>query len=231
MGSYLLHIEAEYTNQELEHVVKPGKLLDLCCGTGEVSFILKSKTFRTLGLDLNWLALTAFRQSSQEIPLIQGHALHLPLQCESIDSIVAIHCFDLLDRVAFLQECNRVLNFGGILIFDALNRYSYKILLKKLSRIIGSQSIVRQDGKWIDVLSFAEIMQVINHSGFDLLAAHGYSWPPFSANSISRLVSTCVLVEQILRLDRFPIISPRIFMSARKIARIKSDQSTDIAYK
>lgn len=219
MDRWLLQQEVDFINQALEQAEQPGTLLDLCCGTGQVFLMLQTPGFRTLGLDVNLLALAAFREHSQDVPLIQGDALHLPFWNGSLDVIMALHCFDLLDRARFLQECSRVLRSGGLLIFDALNRHSYKLILKRIGRILGLLFAGGPSDKWIDVFSGREVLQLIGLAGFDLQAASGYGWVPFSAKSNSRLVSATASVERVLRLDRFPRVSPRILMAVRKKAK------------
>jgi ubiquinone/menaquinone biosynthesis C-methylase UbiE len=218
MDHCLLRQEVEFANRALKHAVKRGMLLDLCCGTGEVSPMLQTPGFRSVGLDINLLALAAFRQHSQDVPLVQGDALQLPFGDGNLDAIVAIHCFDLVDRVGFLQECNRVLYRQGLLIFDALNRHSYKLILKRLGLLLGPQFAKRLDKKWIKVFSYREVLQLVDLAGFDLQATRGYGWPPFSVSSNSRLVNASVGVERALRLYRFPRVSPRIIVAVRKKA-------------
>lgn len=216
MDQCLLHQEVEFVNQALEHAAQRGMLLDLCCGTGQVSPMLQIPGFRTLGLDMNLLALAAFRQHLPDVPLVQGDAIQLPFRGESLDAIVAIHCFDLLDRVGFIQECNRVLRCGGLLIFDALNRHSYKLILKRLGRFLGPLFAGRLNDKWIDVFSYREVLRLVGLTGLDLQAAHGYGWPPFSVSSNNRLVNAATSVERVLRLNRLPRVSPRFIVAVRK---------------
>jgi len=227
MERYLLHQEVEFVNKILGQSVQPGKLLDLCCGTGEVSLMLQTQGFRTIGLDKNQLALAAFRQHSQELPLVQGDALNLPFWDESFDTIVALHCFDLLDRIGFLQECNRLLRYGGLLVFDALNRHSYKLILKRLGRFVGTLFVGNLSDKWIDVFSYREVLQLIGQVGFDQQAACGYSWAPFPVNSNCRLVTTCAYFERILQLNRYSRVSPRIIIAVRK----KPNQEAGLAFR
>jgi ubiquinone/menaquinone biosynthesis C-methylase UbiE len=219
MDQWLLQQEVQFVNKALEPAAQPGTLLDLCCGTGEVSLMLQTPGFRTLGLDMNLLALAAYRQHSQDVPLIQGDALHLPFWDGSFDVIVALHCFDLLNRVRFLQECSRLLRCGGLLVFDALNRHSYKLILKRLERSLGPLSADRSSDKWIDVLSFREVLELTGRTGFDLEAASGYGWAALSVSSNSSLVNATASVGRVLRLHRFPRVSPRFVMAVRKKAK------------
>lgn len=217
MDRYLLQHEVVFANQILGHVAQPGTLLDLFCGTGEVAPMIQAQGFRTIGLDINRPALAAFRQHSQDVHLVQGDALHLPFLNGSLNVIVAIHGFDLVERVNFLHECSRVLRCGGILIFDALNRHSYKLVLKRLGSSLRSLFGIRPYNHWIDVFSFREVLQLASLNGFNLQAVHGYGWAPFPVSSDSMLVNASALVERILRLDRVPRVSPRIVIAVKKI--------------
>ncbi len=216
MDRLLLHHEMEFINQHFDDKAQTGFLLDLCCGIGEVSPVLQTGSFRTLGLDINWQALCTFRKHSPNVRLIQGDALNLPFSRGSLDLIVALHCFDLLDREGFLRECSRILRRGGLLIFDALNRHSYKLILKRLGRFLRPLISGRPSDKWIDVFSYSEVVQRVGRAGLDIQAKSGYGWPPFSVTSNSRLVDATASIERFLQLDRFPSASPRFVLAARK---------------
>jgi ubiquinone/menaquinone biosynthesis C-methylase UbiE len=216
MHHYLLQKEVEFVSRYLKGMTQQGILLDPCCGNGEISLVLDKRGLEILALDVNRLALAAFRQHSHDIPLVQGDALHLPFWNGGLDAIVAIHCFDHLDRVGFVEECSRVLRCGGMLIFDALNRSSYK---QPLKRILYRASSGHQAGfftKYVDVFSWKKVKHALAKSSFDVQAISGYGWIPFSVNSQSNLVNAAARIEQVLGLDRLAGVSPRILVAARK---------------
>jgi len=124
-GRYQLAQEVGFINRIVGNSYYPKILLDACCGRGSVSMSIKYSDFHTIGLDTNFLALKKFREESKGVSLSLGDALCMPFANISIDCIIAIHCFDHLNRVQFLEECNRVLCDGGYLIFESLNRNSY----------------------------------------------------------------------------------------------------------
>lgn len=218
-GRYLLQREVEFISHLLGGIDRRGKLIDVGCGSGCVTLPLHDMGFQVFGLDLNRLALTVFRQAAMDVPLVQGDTLRLPIASGSVGYVVATHCFDHLDRAQFLRECHRVLCNDGLLIFDALNRHSYKLALKRLGRFLGPLLAGRRSDKWIDVFSCREVLQLIALAGFDLQAASGYGWIPFPVDSNSRLVNATASVELILQLDRLPRVSPRILMAVRKKAK------------
>lgn len=169
-----------------------------------------------MGLDISRRALDAFQQRSQDVPLVQGDVLCLPFARGSLDCVVAIHCFDHLDRIRFLQECSCVLRIGGLLIFDLVNRHSYKVILKRLRHWLSIAPTGNPSDKWIDVYSCREALSAIAHAGLDVQAVSGYGWIPFDVNSESKLVHVAARAEQVLRLATFPSVSPRVLVAARK---------------
>jgi SAM-dependent methyltransferase len=216
MGRYLLRHEVEFITQFLGDTIRSHRLLDICCGSGCATQPLHDTGLQVVGLDIDPMALTIFRQLSNRVPLVQGDALRVPIADGGLDCVVAIHCFDHLDRVGFLEECSRILRCGGLLIFDSLNRHSYKLALKPLRYRASIRSHPGFLDKYVNVFSWDEVLRAITGVGFDVQAVSGYGWIPFTVSSKNWLVNAAARVEQVLRLDRFPSISPRVLVAARK---------------
>jgi SAM-dependent methyltransferase len=215
-GRYQLTYEVRFINQFLGNVYKPKVLLDVCCGSGLVSTSIQFSGSHTVGLDTDFLALKRFHKQSKEASLSQGDAIYMPFAELSIDCIVAIHCFDHLDRVRLLQECNRVLCGGGILILESLNRNSYKWALKKFLLISENRPSRRSREKWTNVWSCHGVLRAACDCGFDVQAVYGYNWIPFTQGSNSRLIKHAAFLEQALHWDHFFMISPRFLVLATK---------------
>ncbi len=97
------------------------RILDLCCGTGDVLLDLQSKA-RTpvLGADFcHPMLVTAGRKAIKQgfqAPLIEGDAMELPLADSSLDAIsIAFGFRNLVNYSEALQELLRVLKPGGTL--------------------------------------------------------------------------------------------------------------------
>ena len=97
-----------------------GRVLDLCCGTGDMTFALKqqagSKGALIAGLDFSHAMLErAVRKSNGNSPRwIEGDALNLPFADGSLDLITSAFGFrNLADYDAGLREIVRVLRPGG----------------------------------------------------------------------------------------------------------------------
>lgn len=216
VGRYQLTQEVGFINRFVGSLYQPKILLDACCGSGSVSLSIQYTDFHAIGLDTNLLGLNRFRERSRPVSLTLGDATCMPFSDVSIDCIIAIRCFDHLNRSRFLQECNRVLCSGGLLIFESLNRNSYKWALKKLLYISRKGSITRSTEKWINIYSCPEVLHAANDCGFNVQKVYGYNWVPFKQSSNSRLIKPAAFIEKALHLDRFFMISPRILVVAKK---------------
>jgi demethylmenaquinone methyltransferase / 2-methoxy-6-polyprenyl-1,4-benzoquinol methylase len=132
------------------------KVLDLCCGTGDMAFALRrqgSKPHIT-GADFSHAMLVraaAKSDEKQRMRWIEADALHLPFSNESFDLVTSAFGFrNLADYDAGLREIHRVLRPGGecgILEFSeprgALGRiYNvyFKSVLPRIGRLISGSS-------------------------------------------------------------------------------------------
>ena len=215
-GLYQLTHELRLINQFLGNLYKPRILLETCCGSGSVSSLIHLSGLQVIGLDTSRMALNRFHEQSSDVSLTQGDAICMPFADDSIDCIIAIHCFDHLNRVRFLEECNRVLSGSSYLIFESLNRNSYKWVLKKLLTIFRKRSFNHSGEKWINIYSCREVLNIVNDCGFYVQAVDGYNWIPFTQISNSKLIKLFAYLEEALHLNRFYMISPRFLVIAKK---------------
>ncbi len=86
-------------------------VLDLACGTGDLSRIAMRRGLRVLGGDLSWGMLDA---NATAVPLLQADGTALPLAGGTIDGVVCGFALrNFTDLPATLQETARVLRPGG----------------------------------------------------------------------------------------------------------------------
>jgi len=185
-------------------------VVDIGCGSGRISLLLQKVGVNVIGFDINPVALASFQRRSTAVPLLMGDAEHLPFRDGKVDCLVAIQSLLYFGHCRFLQECNRVLRKGGLLIFQFLNLRSYKWALKKLRGR-------KLDGAVITYCDSREMLRTTAAHGFDIEAVSGYNWVPFERFSNSALVDTAAMVEKKLRLERYYSISPWVLVAARKL--------------
>lgn len=101
-------------------LVRPNaSVLDLCCGTGDMTFALRRRAVKSaqiLGADFSHAMLERARDKSVGTSLrwVEADALHLPFPALQLDLITAAFGFrNLADYDAGLREMVRVLKPGG----------------------------------------------------------------------------------------------------------------------
>jgi demethylmenaquinone methyltransferase/2-methoxy-6-polyprenyl-1,4-benzoquinol methylase len=121
-------------------VVWPGdRVLDACCGTGDLAVEDERRGGRVVGLDFSEPMLERSRKKSGAIEWVQGDALALPFEDASFDAAtVGFGVRNLADLEGGLRELARVLRPGGRLAVLEITRP--KGLLKPFFRL------------WFDVL-------------------------------------------------------------------------------
>lgn len=93
-------------------------VLDLCCGTGDMTFALlgRARSAKIVGADFSHAMLTRAREKSAGTSLrwVEADALSLPFPAQSFDLVTSAFGFrNLADYDAGLREIFRVLRPGG----------------------------------------------------------------------------------------------------------------------
>jgi demethylmenaquinone methyltransferase/2-methoxy-6-polyprenyl-1,4-benzoquinol methylase len=124
----------------------PGRALDVCTGTGDLAFLLRSRRNQVVGLDftLEMLAMGEARNSGK-VTFIHGDALKLPFADGTFELVtVGYGLRNLADLEGGLKEMLRVLQRGGRLVIldfgkppNSLWRALYFSYLKTVVPIFG----------------------------------------------------------------------------------------------
>jgi demethylmenaquinone methyltransferase/2-methoxy-6-polyprenyl-1,4-benzoquinol methylase len=96
--------------------VRPGdRVLDACCGTGDLAVAaLRAGAREVVGLDFSEAMLERARRKAPSIEWIRGDVLALPFEDGSFDAaIVGFGIRNVADLEAGLRELRRVLRAGG----------------------------------------------------------------------------------------------------------------------
>jgi demethylmenaquinone methyltransferase/2-methoxy-6-polyprenyl-1,4-benzoquinol methylase len=176
-------------------LIRPqAKVLDLCCGTGDMTFALRRRAGNAsadiLGADFSHAMLQRAAEKSQGISLrwIEADALHLPFEDSHFDLLTSAFGFrNLADYDAALREIVRVLRPGaecGILDFGEpgglmgkLYRIYFKHVLPKVGTFISG---IKGPYAYLpaSVERFpapAEMLERMRNTGF-----REVSWTPYS---------------------------------------------------
>ena len=99
----------------VEAVVQPGdRVLDACCGTGDLALAAEREGGAVTGLDFSPKMLERARRKSETITWVEGNLLALPFEDASYDAAtVGFGVRNVADLEAALAELRRVLRPGG----------------------------------------------------------------------------------------------------------------------
>jgi demethylmenaquinone methyltransferase / 2-methoxy-6-polyprenyl-1,4-benzoquinol methylase len=105
-------------------VVQPGdRVLDSCCGTGDLAIAAARAGGRVTGLDFSEAMLERARRKAPELEWLHGDALALPFEDASFDVVtVGFGIRNVADLEAGLRELARVLEPGGRLAVLEITR-------------------------------------------------------------------------------------------------------------
>jgi demethylmenaquinone methyltransferase / 2-methoxy-6-polyprenyl-1,4-benzoquinol methylase len=108
-------LDGRWRRETAAAVVRPGdRVLDACCGTGDLALASLRAGGRVTGIDFSERMLERARRKSSEIEWVRGDALALPFEDDSFDAAtVGFGVRNLEDLERGLSELVRVLRPGG----------------------------------------------------------------------------------------------------------------------
>ena len=127
-------VEADLYNEHISRyffarpMVSGKKVLDLGCGSGYGSQLLAGTAAHVVALDISEEAVGYAHQhfAAPNLHYVVSDAAQISLASGSFDTIICYEVVEhLLDQQALLDEANRLLNDGGMLIISTPNRVFY----------------------------------------------------------------------------------------------------------
>ena len=117
-------LDQRWRRETATAVVRPGdRVLDVCCGTGDLAVAAAEAGGHVTGLDFSEPMLERARRKSAEIEWVEGDALALPFADGSFDAVtVGFGVRNLPDIEAGLAELRRVLRPEGRLAVLEITR-------------------------------------------------------------------------------------------------------------
>jgi demethylmenaquinone methyltransferase/2-methoxy-6-polyprenyl-1,4-benzoquinol methylase len=108
-------LDRRWRRLTIEAVVQPGdRVLDACCGTGDLAVAAERKGAVVTGLDFSTAMLERARRKSNTVEWIEGDLLALPFEDETFDAAtVGFGVRNVADLDAAVAELRRVLRPGG----------------------------------------------------------------------------------------------------------------------
>jgi demethylmenaquinone methyltransferase/2-methoxy-6-polyprenyl-1,4-benzoquinol methylase len=116
-------LDVRWRRLAAEVVERGDRVLDACCGTGDLAIAAARRGGRVTGLDFSARMLERARRKAPELEWVQGDLLALPFADGSFDAAtVGFGVRNVADLAAALRELRRVLRPGGRLAILEITR-------------------------------------------------------------------------------------------------------------
>ena len=108
-------LDGRWRRITVEEVVRSGdRVLDACCGTGDLAIAARARGADVVGLDFSERMLERARAKDAGIEWVRGDMLDLPFEDGAFDAVtVGFGVRNVTDLEAGLRELRRVLRIGG----------------------------------------------------------------------------------------------------------------------
>jgi demethylmenaquinone methyltransferase / 2-methoxy-6-polyprenyl-1,4-benzoquinol methylase len=170
--------DMKWKKKLVESVPNGSLVLEMACGTGILTSLLKQNNNIVYGIDLTFEYLSVLGEKRIEIDSINGTAEFLPFQDRYFDCIVASYLPKYVNLNVLVSECQRVLKQEGLLIlhdFTYPKRLAYQLAWRIYFRII--KALWRLDKKWTSVFNGLDELIINNHWDSEInsiLTLHGF---------------------------------------------------------
>lgn len=144
------HITEHYYHKRINFLtglIKRGKVLDVCSGTGRISGGLIERGFNVVSLDLSRNMLLVRRRVSGYQP-VNGISYELPFKSDVFDMVISIaslhHIADREKIKSTISEMKRITKKGGYIVLwdhNPLNPY-WKLIMKRVPQDTGQERLI-----------------------------------------------------------------------------------------
>lgn len=160
---YTYHHWLPIFENAVEKYCRNGIILDLGCGFGSSTKIVRKFNEKTIGIDIAYKWLSYAKKENPQLELVFADCENIPLKSDSVDSIISWGLFEFVDRDATTKEISRVLKDNGICIILVPNRCSACRFPQRIySKIVGKRYEKSEPSK-------SEMISLFKSTGLDTI--------------------------------------------------------------
>ena len=211
-GRYIVGVEGTALRTALSWQ-PPGAALEIGCEGGRWSRMLADAgwSLTCVDVDADALAVCHARIPSARCVLASERDKTLPCGDGSVQLLLCIEVWPVMDADWFLPEAHRVLAPGGLLVGVIMNRTSLRGLFVRSRERMTDANGFRHYRH-----SYASWRRGLASQGFRVRYERGYCWFPFSRASDLSVIPAFTAVESALSLPRLPSLSPYVVFVAQR---------------
>ena len=213
MGHYKGKCELDFINKYIKSSMN---ILDIGGGSGRFAIPLYEKGYKITVIDKNSEAISILLKRNSEIVCINDDFLKIEFdEDKKYDMIISIEVLlyiKLENWPLFLSKVYNLLVDGGVFIFTATNKNSWRTVFRKVIKYFKKNS---SDYNYV-VLSVSEYLRIIKDSSFKIDCINGFLWVPCKLGSNSIFVKFFSLIERYLFLKYFISQSPWLLFALKK---------------
>jgi ubiquinone/menaquinone biosynthesis C-methylase UbiE len=154
-------------------------LLDIGCGNGQSSAIVKNRYTKIIGLDISLKALSFAREKGLFGIMVNLNRGNIPLKDEMVDAVICLDVIEhIFDPYSLLGEVYRVLKKDGELILTTPNTRFVKHISDLMFRGTPPKTNLDTegyDGGHLHYFTFADLKRILKECKFYVLLEKGIS--------------------------------------------------------
>lgn len=194
-------------------IPKNSEILEIGCGTGKYTEILKKDAKRICGVDISSKMIEMAKKRSPNVEFIVGDCEALrDFKDEEFDVVAGFNTFSYFpNKPKALFSIHRVLRKGGIFFDLDMNGLSFIYYIISFMRM----NEMEKWHKYIRENTLQNLLPIFNKAGFDIIHKDILNWIP---NALHKpIVSLLIPIDSVF--SRFPIIKKfamRLIIVGRK---------------
>ena len=200
-----LHSKYSYLKKNYFNLLKKKKILECCCGDGNISLELSKYSERVIGIDFSKISIEIAKEKSKKNKKIKFFVMdvhNLKFSKNSFDVIFCVNSLLYLDLDKFITQINFVLNpQGKLIIVETLSNNIIFKTYRFLKNIFTNNLDLRKFSKQIDTLKISDLAKLKNKD-FNVVDEKFFDFFTILSNLIYNFFKIKINIKFVQKLDK-----------------------------